>query len=216
MKASRVAQTIKPKVEPKGKIMWICLKCNNYNSDEMRSCLRCGFMQGYADAPTSLTNDDIIPEPREPNFFDKLPKPVGMTRRFSVGTMMILMTFYAVLFSAMTLLGAGPPVFAGITVFFTGIGLAQMFAPAHVSPRKVSFISGIVMGFISSIVAAILSGLLVGDHDMRDDGTTAFCFLFAIMGGPFGYLAGGLIAGIFLFREREEQAAVEAEENESK
>lgn len=192
--------------------MWICLKCNNYNSDEMETCLRCESLRGDLAASKSHPVRKASPEP---GLFDNLPKPVGMTRRFSVGTMMIIMTFYAILFSVMKMLGAGPSIFAGVTVFITGIGAGQMFAPAHISPRKVSFISGIVMGIVSSIVATIVASMLYGDNNSRDDFTGAFCGIFSIFGGPLGYLAGGLIAGIFLFREREEQKARETEEMKS-
>jgi hypothetical protein len=211
MKASRVAQTIKPKVEPKGKIMWICVKCNNYNSDAIESCLRCGILQGYTEAPTSLTDNDILPEP---NLFAKLPKPVGMTRRFSVGTMLILMTFYAVMFSSLEVFGANLTIFVGVTVFVTGIILAQMFSPPGATSREASFISGAIMGGISGIVALILEAMTSHKNDNFNVSGAFFAILF-IFGGPFGYLAGGLIAGIFLFREREEQAA-ESEENETK
>ncbi len=53
-------------------------------------------------------------------------QPIGVPRRFAVGTALIIVTMYSVLFAVMTSLGAHPSVFAIVAVFFTGVGAAQM------------------------------------------------------------------------------------------
>ncbi|MCC6124540.1 MAG: hypothetical protein IT426_06245 [Pirellulales bacterium] len=64
------------------------------------------------------------------------------------------------------------------------------------------------------MTAIAVAAVLPDKNYLEFEAARAFCFIFFFFGGPFGYLAGGLIAGIFLFREREERAAADAEENQ--
>ena len=58
------------------------------------------------------------------------------------------------------------------------------------------------MGMIGSGAAIAVAAVFPNENKFEFEGVTAFCFFFFIFGGPLEYLAGGLIAGIFLFRER--------------
>jgi hypothetical protein len=198
--------------------MWVCPECSKKNIESYSYCWNCGIALDDAEKPILITKKDIlyrpsfIERPRQA-FFDSLPKAVGVPRQFSVGTMMVFMTFFAVIFSIMTMLGAESPIFTGVTVFFVGVGAGQMFLFRGRDPRKSSLLSGVVMGIVSSILVAIMSWIMHSEG--KDDyQATVYCILFVIFGGPLGYLAGGLIAGIFLFREREKQAEADAVKEE--
>ena len=81
-------------------------------------------------------------------------------------------------------------------------------------PRKASLLAGAIMGFLGGIVIVALAEILPAEkgYEFVIYGARIIAILFCVFGAPLGYLAGGLIAGIFLFREREEQAAAEREE----
>ena len=51
--------------------------------------------------------------------------PVGMPRRFSIGTMMILTALFAVLFGVLKACGAPPTVFAAISIFIGSVAACQ-------------------------------------------------------------------------------------------
>jgi hypothetical protein len=193
--------------------MWLCGKCRNENRDSLTHCWMCGTEIGYRDVAAELTAGDFV-KPRPPTI--NLPKAAGVTRRFSVGTMMILMTFFAVLFSVLTLIGAPPPVFAGVGIYFAGVGAGQMFLFRGRDARRSSFVAGAVAGLVAGVVMILLA-FTIPDQKGRDELigiSILFGIGFCVFGCPLGYLAGGLIAAIFLFREREERAAEEDEEDE--
>jgi hypothetical protein len=193
--------------------MWRCGKCRNENRDSLALCWMCGTEKGYEDVATELSAADLV-QPQPPAF--TLPQAAGVTRRFSVGTMMILMTFFAVLFSVLALVGAPPPVFAGVGIYFAGVGAGQMFLFRGREARKSSLVAGAIAGLLAGIVMILLA-FTIPDQKGRDELvalSASFGIGFCVFGCPMGYLAGGLIAAIFLFREREERAAVDAEDDE--
>ncbi len=136
-----------------------------------------------------------------------LPKAVGVTRRFSVGTLMILTAMFGVLFAVLTMLDANPIIFFMVAVFFAGTGLAQMFLFGGREPRKASVVGGFFLGLIIGLAAVIIAQQTRNSFGSRSGfeyyNTISCAFVAMIFGGPLGYIAGCLSAGIFLVRERE-------------
>jgi hypothetical protein len=122
----------------------------------------------------------------------------GVPRQFGIGILLVITTMFAVLFAIMQMLKLPPLAFAGIAVFFGAVGLGQMLLFKGKRPRRASVIVGacflpcLVFG---SIVFEMLSLGGVGP----DLSIALFCPVFWIpVGALLGYLAGGLIAGVFL------------------
>ncbi|MGD0655353.1 MAG: hypothetical protein ABSA16_13505 [Thermoguttaceae bacterium] len=173
--------------------MWLCPECKHKNPALSDQCTVCG------------TSPDGTKKTAE----TRAGKDVGVTRRFSVGTFMIMMAFFGVLFAILKMLNVHPIIFCCIAVFFAGIGVAQMSLFGGNEPRKASWIAGFPLGFVCGLGGMIAAKLFYQLPAVSGEilGESIFC---AVMGGPCGYLAGCLIAGIFLVRERES-----AEENDA-
>jgi hypothetical protein len=130
-------------------------------------------------------------------------KQTGVPRRFGVAVMLVIMTMYAVLFAAMQKLPA--VFFICIATFFTGVGLAQTILYKGRDPRRASVVAGMTLYPLLLVVAAFVMVMSGGGHppDIRDLSRAlitllAVFYFFSGFGALAGYLAGGLIAGVFL------------------
>lgn len=134
-----------------------------------------------------------------------------------MGLMLIAMAVVSISFWLLRLIQTPPGVIFFFTIFFTLIAIAQMLFP-H-SPRKSSVVVGAIFCPIWSI-----AGFLIAYFGPRQawgvEQWIAEMAFFSIcslpFGGLFGYLAGGLVAGIFLLlgwssEEHEPQSPVIAE-----
>lgn len=135
---------------------------------------------------------DEAPPPARPN-----DETVGVPRRFSMGAMMVMMALYAVVFAVMRSLDAHPAIFAVVTVFFIGVTLGQMFLFGGNKPRRASMVVG---GFL--LPAEVFVAYLVtywGDSSRTNDAEMLCSSCGSAFLGVFcGYLAGTLVAGVFL------------------
>lgn len=122
----------------------------------------------------------------------------GVPRRFGVGGLLIISTMYAVLFAILRTLEVPPLDFVGVVLFFTAVGLGQMLLFKGQRPRRASMIVGACMfaGFI-----AFLDWTGIGPS-RRTLSCRAFEVEGAIIGAGYGYLAGVLIAGVFLLIDK--------------
>ena len=118
-------------------------------------------------------------------------KQTGVPRRFGVGVMLVITTMYALLFALLSGLGFPPLAFVTIALFFTGVGLGQAFLYKGRDPRKASIVAGLVLTPLALIVVGIDTG--------SDPAGFLVLYIFSGLGALPGYLAGGLIAGVFLF-----------------
>ncbi len=131
-----------------------------------------------------------------------------MPRQFSIGALMILIAMFGILFAAMEAISIHPIAFAGTAIFFAGIGAAQMFLFNGQSPRKASFIAGIILGPVIGIATLLIgdtfAGEMLGDIKQRFHLVDVYVFGmgFIVLGGPIGYACGGVIASIFLVHKR--------------
>ena len=93
-------------------------------------------------------------------------REVGVPRRFSIATIFLLLTLYAVLFRALVSLGADAGWTGLICVFFGIVTIAQMSLFRGVKPRAASLFAGMVT---SPCLLAIVSlyELTIGLTEMK-------------------------------------------------
>ena len=178
--------------------MWRCPKCGAEVADSHETCWVCGALADgvqSAGLPLPPVMATLVDEsaPRAPG------RPqVGVPRRFSIGTLMILVTAFAVLFSLMKTLDVHPAIFVWVSVFVAGVAACQVLLFQGKNPRKASFVGGYIVGGVIGVGTAVVAGFVEQSAGTFVE-ALVFWFLFvALLGGPFGYLAGCVVAGIFL------------------
>jgi len=149
-----------------------------------------------------------------PPFFDDFPSPqVGMPRRFSIGTIMILTTLFALLFGVLEMLRVPPMGFAAVSVFVAGVAACQALLYGGKNPRKASYVGGAAMYGLAVVVTALVTGYrqhsAVPAIGMMICGSVGAL----VVGGPLGYVAGCLVAGVFLVRKEPDDAEPTPEES---
>ncbi len=147
------------------------------------------------------------------------PAPVGVPRRFAVGTLMVIVTMYSVLFAFLTSLGANPVVFGVVAGFFTGVGVGQVVLFRGNRPRDASFVGGALLCpaiLLVGLFADILFGpsaLSREDVDIRMIAQLLSIMAYsAILGAPLGYLAGCATASVFFVMDRIKKAREDSAE----
>ena len=124
----------------------------------------------------------------------------GVPRRFGVGTLLLITAMYAVLFAVLRAMQVPPVGFVLIGVFFGAVGLGQMLLFKGQRPRRASVLVG-ACAYPCLFLAA----------ELYHSGQPGLDLLFAmalagmISGAVYGYLAGLLIAGVFLVNEKLKQ-----------
>ena len=117
----------------------------------------------------------------------------GAQRVFDLFTLMAITLAFGLLFGAMKALGAGPEIFFGVTSFVTFVAIGQMLFFGGNSPR----ISSLVGGPIAAAFTVTSLGMWYGRG--RWPIWEVVCAL--PFGVPAGYLAGGMVAGVFLIAD---------------
>jgi hypothetical protein len=136
-------------------------------------------------------------------------EPVGVPRRFAVGTLLVIVTMYSVLFALLTSLGASPVVFGIVAIFFTGVGVGQVVFFKGARPRDASYLTGILL-CPAMLLAAFLADRLFGFSELSPEHVgietvpqlLSAMFYLAIVGVPLGYVAGCAAAGVFFVMDR--------------
>jgi len=125
-------------------------------------------------------------------------KVYSVPRRYDLATLMAVTLAYALLFGAMRLLQAPPALIGFVSLFITLVGLGQALLFRGRRPRAAS----IVVGVLS--LEAWLAWLLIQAYaETRPPGEVIFFFafmaiFFVFLGTLLGYIAGTVIAGVFL------------------
>jgi hypothetical protein len=128
-------------------------------------------------------------------------EPFGVPRRFGIGTIMIITAAFGVLLSSLQALGAPPGVVWFVVIFVSLIGVGQMLLFGARQPRRASIIRGAVCLPLMTLTTLSLNG----PRGPNREAPCAFCAA-VIFGGGFGYLAGGVVAGVFLVMDAIEHA----------
>ena len=137
---------------------------------------------------------DAIQEERE----------VGVPRRFSMGTIFVLMTVFAVLFRLLVLCGAPANTTGVICLFFAAVSAGQMLLFRGARPRAASVIVGAIScpAILTAVTLDELTTEFTGMAPIAAgmNNVAAFisaCILLAMPGLGLGYFAGGMVASIF-------------------
>ena len=121
---------------------------------------------------------------------------VGVPRRFGIGILMILTAAFAVLCGVLQSLDAQPPEFTIIGILFFGVAAGQVLLFQGTNPRLASVIVGGILFPLETVVYYAIMGA-------RNPVDAYVVVGLSVFGGPlFGYLAGGLTAGLFLVLNR--------------
>jgi hypothetical protein len=161
--------------------MWICLKCKAQNQDSLQLCWICG----------------ASPDGKEyPRRYPRFPKPIGMPRQFSIGTLLVLITFFGILCAILKMIGIPPAGYFIIAIYFAVIVAAQTLLFKNNHPRMASIIAGGVLGCLLSVLDFIVEG-------MKPWQIFEILFFGPFFGCIYGYLTGCMIASIFLVWEGE-------------
>jgi len=118
----------------------------------------------------------------------------SVPRRFGLGSLFVVVAFFAVLFGVMRLFMAPPVVMAYVGLQVVAAGVMQWFFRKH--PRLTSAMAGAVLLPVTIICYAAI------DRASEDAfAVVAASPCIAIFGAFCGYAAGTLIAGVFMVME---------------
>lgn len=123
--------------------------------------------------------------PSEPELF-------SVPRRFDLATILVAMTAAAILFGGMTLLNFPASSFALIAGLFAAVAVGQALGARANRPRAASIIAAVIYWLAIEIVES---------RDGPENYTENLCWV-PITGVSTGYLAGVLVAGVFLVSHR--------------
>lgn len=142
----------------------------------------------------------------ESNESRKPSEPFGVPRRFGIGTILIVTAAYGVLLAILRLARWDPAAIFWALGFISAVGLGQMLLFNAKRPREASIVTGAI-----ALPPAILGTLLT--YDTRPNNPMeSFCGLVCAVpfGAVAGYLAGGVVAGVFLIMDAVERGLGQA------
>jgi predicted secreted protein len=152
------------------------------------------------DIETQTASEPAAEAPEAPS-----GKVAGVPRRFGIGRLMLITTFFSALFAVLSCLKASLAHFVIVPGLFVFVGLAQAVLFSGKSPRKASFVAGAgLFGLLFLAGSAWDFVALAGaGHGIAAWVPIAAYVLFvgaivAVVGGCVGYAVGCLIAGVFL------------------
>jgi hypothetical protein len=135
-------------------------------------------------------------------FLEPLECPItdvaSVPRRFGVGVLLILMTAFSVLFAAMRTVGARPEIFILVSGLFLGVTLGQILLFEGKKPREASLWAGGVTFPLEVLALCVCEGS--SNFAGKEVAMPLVCCS-VVFGAPLGYLAGCLVAGVFLAQE---------------
>ncbi|MGD0382124.1 MAG: Clp protease N-terminal domain-containing protein [Thermoguttaceae bacterium] len=144
--------------------------------------------------------------------WDKRPA-VGMPRKFSIAIMMMMVTLFAILFSIFRWINAPPIIYGvfGVLVFGVALGQAILFGGKY--PRAASIWTGVFLLPVEMGCITLFSNDIIATNNilLRFLMAVSMMIFTAPLGAFFGYLAGGLTAGVVLVLERNSSGSTPAD-----
>ena len=126
-------------------------------------------------------------------------------RRFGLGTIFVVMTLFALLFSAMTSWGLPGESILILAGFLVCVGVAQMLLFGGKRPRAASMAAGAVFPFALIVVFVLFDvfyfGVGFNTLEIRSQINELFDPGYAILGAVTGYAGGGVVAAVFLIMD---------------
>ncbi len=140
-------------------------------------------------------------------------RTAGVPHRFGVGVLMILVTFFAVLFAFLRCIDCRPDVAAIVGVLFVGVAAGQSLLFEGKKPRAASIWVGAVLFPLEMLGQAVYEHITAQlSRGSISENIPGGLFCAVPSGALFGYLAGGLTAGIFLVMDRFGKARTRADQ----
>lgn len=136
----------------------------------------------------------------------------GVPRRFGIGTLFIVTAAYGVLLTGLRAMDWHRGVIAAFVGFISLVGLGQMLLFGARRPRRASIVTGAVcVPLVQLLIFSMLDGRNRGHPLHWLDGGELLIWLFSLFsstlfGAAAGYLAGGVVAGVFLIMDAVERA----------
>ncbi len=175
-------------------------------------------LAALANAPPAAAADQEAPS-AAPSAWAAWDTPAaGVPRRFGLGVLLLITTMFAMLYAGLQVLGAPPVVFVMVVVLFAAVGAGQMLLFRGKYPRAASIWVGAFLFPIETAATLIYLNSAHSGLDIDAATILALAIAAAPLGAGFGYLAGGLTAGVFYLLERFKKrppAIVELEEVDS-
>ncbi len=165
-------------------------------------------------APDAVIEAILLPPSKEDNSAAQCAVPwgaawdykpaVGMPRKFSMAVLMMMVALFAVMFSTLKWFDASPVYYLVFGVLVFGVTMGQMILFGGKYPRAASIWTGAVLlpleiGAINLFTTLIIGNVRIFERFLI---TIFFMFFSVPVGAMFGYLAGGLSAGVVLLLER--------------
>ncbi len=127
-------------------------------------------------------------------------RPVGVPRRFGVGSLLVVTAAFAILLGAMKSLQVDPIGMGLVAAFVAVVGAGQAVLFGGKAPRKASMLAGMLFLLVMGLAS------MVWNHFPNAQWFWIFLisnvFVSVVAGVPLGYVAGVLAAGVFLAIER--------------
>ena len=141
-----------------------------------------------------------IDHPRHPVDAPPRSSGTGASRRFTLGTLMVITALYAAMFGVATWMQM-PPLATGIMAgFITAVGIAQAVLYHGRRPREASLLAG---SLLCAGGSATVSIWCYATGENSPEGPLLLGTVLApLLGAGLGYLAGGLVGGVFLIAAR--------------
>lgn len=143
----------------------------------------------------------------------------GVPRRFSLAAMLLIVPLYSVLFATLQSVGANATVFAVVAVFVTGVGLGQTFLFGGQYPRAASLWTGACL-LPAEVLVFLFSNYMLSSTNaslvMLLAAALGLTILCVPAGAAFGYLSGGVAAGLFFLIDRYAERSKRENDNTSK
>jgi drug/metabolite transporter superfamily protein YnfA len=133
-------------------------------------------------------------------------EPARVPRRFGVGALLSLVTLFGLVFSMLRAVEAHAAVYLGVGGFLIVIALAQMVLFQGKKPRLASFMAGGVY------CSALVVGASVVSAAQGRPPPANFLIGPFLFGGLLGYLAGCVLAGVFLLLKSLHQQEPESDD----
>lgn len=124
-------------------------------------------------------------------------EPFGVPSRFGIGTLLVVTASYGALLALLRALDWDRQVIGWIVVFISVVGASQMLLFGSRRPRQASLITGAI-GL--PVIVVLTSILHTNRHGQPNAIGCGLCSA-VIFGAPAGYLAGGVVAGVFLIMD---------------
>lgn len=127
-------------------------------------------------------------------------KVYGLSRRFSLATLMLMMAATSLLLAAMNALRVPPYLTGAMILLCIATAVGQMFLFRGQDPRRAS----LVVGCVSCPLLAIFmvkAGAAVTFRHPESGEVIAMAFVGLMFGAPLGYAAGCVVAGVLLLMD---------------